>query len=51
MKSIWRRLRAWREARRERYTEQWTATKPYDSRGDKYLPPTSVGPDSLPPSG
>jgi hypothetical protein len=50
MKALWRRFRAWRDSRRERYAERWTATQPYDSRGDKYLSPTVPGRDGgLPP--
>jgi hypothetical protein len=49
MRSLWRKFRAWRAARRERYAEGWAATKPYDSRADQYLSPTR--PDSLPPGG
>ena len=50
MQALLKRFRAWRKARRERYAERWVATRPYDSRADKYLPPTGAGADSLPPT-
>ena len=49
MRALWRKLKAWRAARRERYSEHWNETKPYDGRADQYLPPTR--PDSFPPAG
>ena len=49
MRALWRKFKAWRAARRERYSERWTETKPYQGEADQYLPPTR--PDILPPGG
>lgn len=50
MRALWQRFKVWRAARRERYSEHWTETKPYDGKADQYLPPAPPT-DRFPPSG